>query len=66
MNALTYSLYNVYLDKKTTKGISESLDHKYETEDAGAKKFIVGSFLDYKMVDSKIWLVKSKNCRNPP
>ena len=49
MNALTYSLYNVYSDKKTTKELSESLDHKYKTEDAEAKKFIVGSFLDYKI-----------------
>ena len=38
MNALTDSLYNVYTDK---------------TEDDGAKKFVVGRFLDYKMVDSK-------------
>ncbi|XP_022869996.1 uncharacterized protein LOC111389308 [Olea europaea var. sylvestris] len=27
---------------------------KYKTEDAGTKKFTVGKFLDYKMVDSKI------------
>ena len=53
MNALTDSLYNVYLDKKTTKELWESLDQKYKTEDARAKKFVVGRFLDYKMVDSK-------------
>lgn len=29
------------------------LDKKYRVEDAGLKKFIVGRFLDYKMVDSK-------------
>ncbi|CAN6726140.1 unnamed protein product [Malus baccata var. baccata] len=28
-------------------------DKKYKTEDAGSKKFVVGKFLDYKMVDSK-------------
>ena len=27
---------------------------KYKTEDAGLKKFVVGKFLDYKMLDSKI------------
>ena len=53
MNALTDSLYNVYTDKKTTKELWESLDRKYKTEDAEAKKFVVGRFLDYKMVDSK-------------
>ncbi|RVW26496.1 Retrovirus-related Pol polyprotein from transposon TNT 1-94 [Vitis vinifera] len=53
MNGLADSLYNVYSDKKTAKELWESLDQKYKTEDAGAKKFVVGRFLDYKMVDSK-------------
>ncbi|KAL5749590.1 hypothetical protein ACOSP7_024193 [Xanthoceras sorbifolium] len=53
MNGLSDSLYNVYATKKTAKELWESLDRKYKTEDAGAKKFIVGRFLDYKMVDSK-------------
>ena len=53
MNALIDSLYNVYSDKKTTKDLWESLDQKYKIEDVGAKKFVVGHFLDYKMVDSK-------------
>ena len=53
MNALTDSLYNVYTDKKTTKELWESLDRKYKTENAGAKKIFMGQFLDYKMVDSK-------------
>ncbi|RVW85618.1 Retrovirus-related Pol polyprotein from transposon TNT 1-94 [Vitis vinifera] len=53
MNGLADSLYNVYSDKKTAKELWESLDRKYKTEDARAKKFVVGRFLDYKMVDSK-------------
>ena len=40
-------------DKKTAKELWESLDRKYKTEDAEAKKFFVGRFLDYKIVDSK-------------
>ena len=31
----------------------KSLNRKYKTVDAGMKKFVVGRFLDYKMVDSK-------------
>ena len=54
MNALTDSLYNVYTNKKIDKKLWESLDRIYKTDDAGAKKFVVGRFLDYKMVDSKI------------
>ena len=53
MNSLIDSLYNVYLDKKTSKELWKSLDRKYITEDARAKKFVMGRFLDYKMVDSK-------------
>ena len=53
MNALTDSLYNVYSNKKTDKELWESLDHKYKTEDAWVKKFVMGRFLNYKMVDSK-------------
>ena len=53
MNCLADSLYNVYSGIKTAKELWESLDKKYRTEDAGAKKFLVGRFLDYKMVDSK-------------
>ena len=53
MNSLVDALYNVYCVKKTTKELWESLDKKYKIEDAGAKKFVVGRFLDYKMVDSK-------------
>ncbi|KAL5553204.1 hypothetical protein UlMin_040605 [Ulmus minor] len=53
LNGLTDSLYNVYSDKKMAKELWESLDRKYKSEDAGSKKFVVGQFLDYKMVDSK-------------
>ena len=53
INALTDSLYNVYLDKKTTNELWKSLDWKYKTEDVGAKKLFMGHFLNYKMVDSK-------------
>ena len=53
MNALNNSLYNVYTIKKTAKELWESLDREYKTEDAEAKKFVIGQFLNYKMVDSK-------------
>ncbi|XP_075478762.1 uncharacterized protein LOC142519607 [Primulina tabacum] len=53
LNGLADSLYNVYCEKKTAKELWESLDRKYKIEDAGAKKFLVGRFLDFKMVDSK-------------
>ena len=39
--------------KGSAKELWESLDHKYKSEDAGAKKFLVGQFMNFKMVDSK-------------
>ena len=56
LNGLENTLYNVYSPLKTAKELWDSLDKKYKTEDAGLKKFIVGKFLDFKMVDSKIVL----------
>ena len=53
LNDLHDTLYNMYSVKITTKELWESLDRKYKTEDIGSKKFVVGRFIDYKMVDSK-------------
>ena len=58
LNGLENTLYNVYSPLKTAKELWDSLDKKYKTEDAGLKKFIVGTFLDFKMVDSKTVLSK--------
>ena len=41
MNGLANSLYNIYIDQKTKKELWKSLDHKYKTEDVGAKKFVM-------------------------
>ena len=42
MNGLVDLWYNVYIDKKTTKELWESLDQKCKIEDVGAKNFIIG------------------------
>lgn len=53
LNGLDDALYNVYCGVKTSKELWNFLEKKYKIEDAGAKKFVIGKFLDYKMVDSK-------------
>ena len=53
LNGLENTPYDVYSPLKTAKELWDSLDKKYKTEDVGLKKFIVGKFLDFKMVDSK-------------
>lgn len=41
VNSLADSLYNVHSTMKKAKELQQSLDQKYKTENAGAKKFIV-------------------------
>ena len=53
LNGLDNTLYNVYCAFNTARELWESLDIKYKTEDARLKKFVVGKFPDYKMLDSK-------------
>ena len=53
INYLVDSLYNVYRTKKIAKELLESLGKKYKTEDAGTKKYIVGRYLDFEIVESK-------------
>ncbi|KAL0419311.1 UNVERIFIED_CONTAM: hypothetical protein Sradi_1344600 [Sesamum radiatum] len=53
LNGLSDTLYNVYSSATTARVLWESLKKKYKTEDADLKKFIVGKFLEFKMVDSK-------------
>ena len=53
LNGLDNTMYNVYSQVKIAKELWETLEKKYKTENASMKKFIVGRFLDYKMVDSK-------------
>ncbi|KAK3024054.1 hypothetical protein RJ639_042965 [Escallonia herrerae] len=51
LNGLDNALYNVYSPMVNAKALWESLERKYKTEDAGSKKFVVGKFLDFKMVE---------------
>ncbi|XP_073122037.1 uncharacterized protein [Henckelia pumila] len=50
LNGLDDTLYSVYSSVKTAKKLWNSLEKKYKTEDAGIKKFVVGKFLDFKMM----------------
>ncbi|CAM8896521.1 unnamed protein product [Rhodiola kirilowii] len=53
LNSLNNVLYKVYCTKTSAKELWVSLDRKYRTENAGSKKYIVGRFLEFQMVDSK-------------
>lgn len=53
LNGLENALYNVYCQVRTVNELWEMLEKMYRAEDVGLKKFIVGRFLDFKMVDTK-------------
>lgn len=53
LSFLSNEPFNVYRPLLTTKTVWNALEHKYKTHDVGTKKFIVGRFLDFKMVDDK-------------
>ena len=48
---------------KTANEIWESLEKKYQNEDAGSKKFVLAKFLDCKMVYSKFVVSQTVNMR---
>ena len=53
LNRLENNLYDIYSSYKIAKEVWEMLEKKYKTEDVGAKKFMIGKFLKYNMVDTK-------------
>lgn len=53
VNGLDDTLYVVYVTCNTAKELWESLEKKYLSQVASAGKFIIGKFLNYRMVDNK-------------
>ncbi|KAM2872681.1 hypothetical protein FF1_020165 [Malus domestica] len=61
LNSLDDNLYDIYSLRKTAKELWESMEKKYKINDAGSKKFVIGKFLKYTMVDSKSVLSGRRN-----
>ncbi|VFQ62710.1 unnamed protein product [Cuscuta campestris] len=54
LEGLAETLYPIYASANLAKELWDSLNKKYQDEDIGTKKFIIGKMLDYKSVDKKI------------
>ncbi|XP_050211805.1 uncharacterized protein LOC126661963 [Mercurialis annua] len=53
LNALSDDLYDYYNDGKIAKETWEALQKKYDTKEAGTKKYAVSRYLKYQMSDEK-------------
>ncbi|GKB88169.1 hypothetical protein Tco_0960441, partial [Tanacetum coccineum] len=53
LNGMSDFLFDIYQNAESAKILWESLESKYMAEDDSATKFLVSSFMNYKMVDTR-------------
>ncbi|CAJ2678824.1 unnamed protein product [Trifolium pratense] len=59
INGLEDDLYDYYRTYSTARDVWEALSKKYDTEEAGVKKYAVSRYLKYQMVDERSVEVQS-------
>ena len=53
LNPLSDDLYDYYSSFKTAKDVWDALQKKYDTEEAGSKKYAVSRYMKFQMVEEK-------------
>ncbi|XP_073033878.1 uncharacterized protein [Primulina eburnea] len=54
LNAMCDSLFDVYHMIPTAKELWDKVEERYMQEDSSSKKFLVSTFLNFKMIDSRL------------
>lgn len=53
LNLIVDNIYKLYSNTWTARELWKILDKKYKTEKFGAKKYVVGWYLNFKIIDDK-------------
>ena len=53
INGMSDSVFDVYQNVNSAKELWDSVESKYMIEDASNKKFLISTFMNYNMVDSR-------------
>ncbi|XP_077228393.1 uncharacterized protein LOC143861348 [Tasmannia lanceolata] len=53
LNRLSNELYDFYSDSQDSKSLWEALQKKYDTEEAGSKKYVVSKYFRFYMVNER-------------
>ncbi|KAK9682386.1 hypothetical protein RND81_10G070100 [Saponaria officinalis] len=53
LNGMSDSLFDIYQNVESAKDLWNQSESKYMDEEASSKKFLVGNFMNYKMIDSR-------------
>ncbi|XP_059310099.1 uncharacterized protein LOC132061272 [Lycium ferocissimum] len=53
LNHMTNPLFDLFVTNKSAKEVWDSLEKKYGADDAGKKKYIIGQWIKFQIVDNK-------------
>ncbi|KAL0443935.1 UNVERIFIED_CONTAM: hypothetical protein Slati_2116200 [Sesamum latifolium] len=53
LNHMSNTLFDLFVNQKSAKKIWNTLETRYEGDDAGRKKYVVGKWLQFHMTDDK-------------